>query len=685
MSEAASAASVFAANSARAGVVGGLLGLLFFLAIYGHRILLPGETGWLMHGDPAQHYLGWAFFLSEPWQWPPGVIAGFGHPLTTSVVFTDSIPLLALPLKALTTVADWIGFRGNAAGESGQYFGAWMLLCYALLGGYSARLLARLGVAPVAAMLATALVLTSPALALRAYGHESLLAHWLIVAAFERYLAGWNARVWTALLLAALLIHAYWVVMLTPLLLAAFWQHRQSISDQQVPSPLAGEGQGEGAKPQLSPRPSPVKGEGGVVPGSGSYQQVPSPLAGEGQGEGEVPAPLDFHPLPHPSPVKGEGSSLGLGFPPVKGEGSSLQNLRFFALLLPLMAAAAWAAGYFTAAPRQLAAEGYGNYSANLLAWFDPMDWQAFLRHYRRDTAGQGEWSQLLPPLGQSTAGQYEGFAYLGAGMLALAAVAAILAVRGAFSGASPTSPSSIGRGLPADGLSWGLSRAPTLLPLAVAVTLLFAAGLSYRVGFATTEILALPLPEPLIALLSVFRASGRFIWPATYLLMFAVLVVVCRRGARFAPLLLAGALALQAFDLGDKWREFHQRFHTPAVWRSPLAADAWRAPLAGARHLFVLPARTEGDGWIAWAELALRHGMTVNLGPVARADEPATQQAEAHLLTALHAGALPADTAVVLLRSEDAEALATLAEQGKLRIVQVQDFRVVRAPAPRH
>jgi hypothetical protein len=35
-----------------------LVAVLFAVWIYGWRVIDPGSAAWLLHGDPAQHYLG---------------------------------------------------------------------------------------------------------------------------------------------------------------------------------------------------------------------------------------------------------------------------------------------------------------------------------------------------------------------------------------------------------------------------------------------------------------------------------------------------------------------------------------------------------------------------------------------------------------------------------------------------
>ena len=80
-----------------------------------------------------------------------------------------------------------------------------------------------------------------------------------------------------------------------------------------APSPLEGEGGGEGLIPRLfrRPTPSPLEGEGG---GEGLIPRLfrrptPSPLEGEGRGEGFIPR---LFRRPTPSPLEGEGRGEGI-------------------------------------------------------------------------------------------------------------------------------------------------------------------------------------------------------------------------------------------------------------------------------------------------------------------------------------------------------------------------------------
>jgi hypothetical protein len=188
-------------------VTAALLGLLMFFLLFDPRLLDPSYFRWLFWlPDPATQFLGWHFFRLENWHLPPGAATNYGMEMGSSIVFTDSIPLLALLFKLVRA----------ALPEKFQYFGLWMLACYLLqalfawlLSGTATRRIApRLGI--------TALFVLSPLLPDRAIGHYALMAHWLLLAALYLYVRA-PARLatawWCLLICGAALVHAYLLYM----------------------------------------------------------------------------------------------------------------------------------------------------------------------------------------------------------------------------------------------------------------------------------------------------------------------------------------------------------------------------------------------------------------------------------------------------------------------------------------
>ncbi|MDR0247107.1 MAG: DUF6311 domain-containing protein [Burkholderiales bacterium] len=181
-------------------LIGGALGTALFFLLLPLAILYPTNFQWLMQGDPMQAFVGWHFFRGEPWMLPPGA-SGYGMEMSSSIVFTDSIPLFALLFKLF---AAWLP-------STFQYFGIWVLVCF-ILQGVFAWLLARCVTKRWEAQLLLALLLTaSTVMMLKVVGHYALVGHWLILAALMLYLRPPAVTVfaWCVLIGAAALVHAY--------------------------------------------------------------------------------------------------------------------------------------------------------------------------------------------------------------------------------------------------------------------------------------------------------------------------------------------------------------------------------------------------------------------------------------------------------------------------------------------
>jgi len=184
-----------------------LLGPLVFFLLFDPRLLDPSYFRWLLWlPDPATQFLGWHFFRLEDWHLPPGAATNYGMEMGSSIVFTDSIPVLALLFKLVRA----------ALPDKFQYFGFWMLASY-LLQALFAWLLSGVATHRIAPrVVITALFVLSPLLPDRAIGHYALMAHWLVLAALYLYLRAPTrlATAWWCLLICgAALIHAYLLYM----------------------------------------------------------------------------------------------------------------------------------------------------------------------------------------------------------------------------------------------------------------------------------------------------------------------------------------------------------------------------------------------------------------------------------------------------------------------------------------
>lgn len=196
-----------------------MLGSLTFVFVCGWKILDPTNLSFLQSGDPAQHYLGWAFYRLSSFNFPLGLNPFYGLEISSSIVFSDSIPLIAIPLR----------FFNHYLSQPFQYFGFYILLIF-LLQGYFAWKLIGLIVkgrdlpSATIRLLVIGLFLFSPPLIWRLTQHIALASHFLILAAI--YLAlkpfsEYKFSTWLVLLSLAALIHFYLFFMLAVIFIAS--------------------------------------------------------------------------------------------------------------------------------------------------------------------------------------------------------------------------------------------------------------------------------------------------------------------------------------------------------------------------------------------------------------------------------------------------------------------------------
>ena len=216
----------------RWSLTGALLGALVFIILYGVRVLDPTCVDWILNNpspDPSQHYLGWVFFRRSAWHLPYiGANYSAIYPYRTSILYTDSIPLLAVFFKL---------FRGILPAQF-QYLGLWGLFCYAMQGGLAQALIARIGgVRPGetakqwASVLGAGVLVLFPALNIRMFAHTALAANWLVLLALYLWLGAEQAvskpsteRLclwWGIMGLLCAGIHLYYLPMVGMVLVAA--------------------------------------------------------------------------------------------------------------------------------------------------------------------------------------------------------------------------------------------------------------------------------------------------------------------------------------------------------------------------------------------------------------------------------------------------------------------------------
>jgi hypothetical protein len=273
-------------------------------------------------------------------------------------------------------------------------------------------------------------------------------------------------------------------------------------------------------------------------------------------------------------------------------------------------------------------AHGFGFFSANVLALINPAGWSHWLPGF---------------PSGR---GQYEGFGYLGTGILGLGVM--LLWKPGSW---------------------WPQAKAEVKarLPLVLMVLGLTVLAFSSVVMVAGWTVLSVrKLVEPLLPVLGAFRSSGRFIWPLHYAVLTGLIALVVwrwRQRPGVATGVLLGAVLLQALDSTDFWERSSFRGEPWPRLRAP----TWASLDPFYRHIVLFPPNIVGsevpcirskfpeNAHAIFGYLAYRQGMTTNSGYAARLNEASVLAMCESLRADVESGRLAEDTLYVVDAPEQA------------------------------
>ena len=193
-----------------------IIGIISFFIVVGPKALNPINVEWLLRGESLEDYLAWVFYRRSPWSLPLGVNPDYGLDISSSIVYSDSIPLLAIFFKALSPLIS----------ETFQYFGIWLLICF-IFQGIAAWLLVGLVTNNFLVLfLSTTLFIFSPSMLWRIEELQgALVGHFLILFAIYLNLkprTSARTMFWCLLLCTSILVHFYIFAMVLILWAANF-------------------------------------------------------------------------------------------------------------------------------------------------------------------------------------------------------------------------------------------------------------------------------------------------------------------------------------------------------------------------------------------------------------------------------------------------------------------------------
>lgn len=298
--------------------------------------------------------------------------------------------------------------------------------------------------------------------------------------------------------------------------------------------------------------------------------------------------------------------------------------IRFLSFIVPyvvLSAAVFWILGGFYGGI-EAGSDGLGDYSANLNALINPLDYSRILKE--------------LPTI----ACQYEGLSYLG-----IAAI--ILLIVGG--------PALI------NNLPYHLSiHRARVVNIMLTNFLLWFIALSPKVTLGDIILFEEKWPDWVLNSWSMFRSSGRFLWPIMYVLIALALAYGFKQSRNHFSWLLIILVLMQLYELGDIVKDRQYTFKEPdEPYFSAQELEAY--DLKGMKHLQFMHPYYFGeyygdeirDQMIGYTQYALSHHMTVSNFHFSRDDMEKLEQQISLSLSELESGN-PREDTLYVFKAED-------------------------------
>lgn len=235
-----------------------------------------------------------------------------------------------------------------------------------------------------------------------------------------------------------------------------------------------------------------------------------------------------------------------------------------------------------------------------------------------------GHYSEFFPDLQRTDPRQYEGFAYLGLGMMVLIFSSLIALVF-----------------FKRDLISKSIKKYYLLILLCFG---LFLFAVTNELTYGTETIVKFPLPKILETLGFVFRASGRFIWPIYYLIfIFSLLIFMkVKLNNNLKIGLLAAISVLQIYDIQSL---IMSRDLPSGSYKTRLSDEKWISVMKNFDDIIIYPpfsynySMTYPMDYQDVCYLSLKAGKPISNGYVARTNAHDAENFRTDLLQKLNLG----------------------------------------------
>tara|TARA_B100000029_G_C17595264_1_gene963866 strand:+ start:1 stop:2136 length:2136 start_codon:yes stop_codon:yes gene_type:complete len=496
--------------------------LFYFVVAFSFTILFLGfknisftSIDWIFHNsDMIHHYVGWNYFKNDAWRFPLGSNPTYGLEHSSSIIYSDSIPLLAFFFKIFK----------NYLPYNFQYFSLWIFLCFFLQGFISFKLINHYTNNISFSLIASFFFLISPIFIYRLSFHLALGGHWLILASF--YIQTFQSQklrniLWNILIACALLVHFY-IAASCIIIYSVFFAS-------------------------------------------------------------EIFSKKDLMYL--------------------------LKKISIFFIVVFLTM---YLSGYFMIPTIQTLGVGYGITKLNLLGILDPF--------YQNAPLNLETWSLFLPDL-PSNIGEYEGFSYLGLGVILLAILAICLII-----------------------LDYK-SEKKLLVKIynkKIYIFLFFLfllISLSNKIHFGSYELIHLEINKHIYGLLSLLRTSGRLFWPSYYLIfIFCIILIFKGISLKKNIFILFILLLVQIIDTSSGYKQllFSKKFQPDVL---NLTDKFWEEILIDKKILKTTYVRNATDLYKPLAYYLSKNNVKTDIFWLSRYDRKKAAESRYKLYTKLSKG----------------------------------------------
>lgn len=178
--------------------------------------------------------------------------------------------------------------------------------------------------------------------------------------------------------------------------------------------------------------------------------------------------------------------------------------------------------------------------------------------------------SSIFPALPQVTAFQYEGFMYLGLGMMILIGMSFLL--------------------LLTRKKTWAVLKLKTTnLPLLILVILLSLFAISHKVTYGNNTLFEYPIPSLIMKVGGVFRASGRFVWVAYYLILLLSLLLFTKAkyNENLKIVIIMMVVFIQFYDIKPIYTYRNLKY---GEYVTPLSNEKWTGMIQNFDRIITYP-----------------------------------------------------------------------------------------------